>query len=46
MDFPIIGTLDNGTRITVIKNEKGWLEINQPLKGWVAANRTEPICQD
>ncbi len=42
----IVGKLDNDTRVSVLKEEKGWLQIAQPVTGWVAANRTEPICQD
>jgi serine/threonine protein kinase len=42
----IVAKLDNDTRVSVLKEEKGWLQIDQPVPGWIAANRTEPICQD
>jgi len=42
----ILSKLDNNTRVRVVKEEKGWLQIDQPVAGWIAANRTEPICQD
>jgi len=42
----IVAKLDNDTRVSVLKEEKGWLQIDQPVAGWIAANRTEPICQD
>ena len=43
-DFAIAGTLDNGTQITVQGEKQGWLQISAPIAGWVAANRTKPIC--
>ncbi len=43
-DFAIAGTLDNGTQITVQNEKQGWLQISAPIAGWVAANRTKPIC--
>ncbi|WP_103670072.1 YARHG domain-containing protein [Pseudanabaena sp. BC1403] len=44
VDFAIIGKLDNGTQITVQSEKQGWLQISEPIAGWVAANRTKPIC--
>lgn len=44
VDFAIVGTLDNGTQITVQSEKQGWLKISAPIAGWVAANRTKPIC--
>jgi serine/threonine protein kinase len=43
-DFAIAGTLDNGTQVTVQGEKQGWLQISAPIAGWVAANRTKPIC--
>lgn len=43
-DYAIVGTLDNGTQITVKSENQGWLQISTPIAGWVAANRTKPIC--
>lgn len=43
-NFAIIGTLDNDTQITVQGEREGWIQISEPIAGWVAANRTKPIC--
>jgi serine/threonine protein kinase len=43
-DYAIVGKLDNGTQITVTGEKQGWLQISAPIAGWVAANRTKPIC--
>ncbi len=43
-NYAIVGTLDNGTQITVQEEKQGWLQISAPISGWVAANRTKPIC--
>lgn len=42
--YGIIGSLHNGIQITVISEQQGWLRISEPIAGWVAANRTKPIC--
>jgi len=42
--FAIVGKLDNGTQITVESEKQGWLEISAPISGWIAANRTKPVC--
>jgi serine/threonine protein kinase len=44
VNFAIVGKLDNGTQITVQSEKQGWLQISAPIAGWVAANRTKPIC--
>jgi uncharacterized protein YgiM (DUF1202 family) len=44
VDFAIVGKLDNGTQVTVQSEQQGWLQISAPIAGWVAANRTKPIC--
>jgi serine/threonine protein kinase len=44
VDFEIVGKLDNGTQITVQSEKQGWLQISAPIAGWIAANRTKPIC--
>ncbi|BAZ42557.1 serine/threonine protein kinase with WD-40 repeats [Calothrix sp. NIES-4101] len=43
-DSEKVGELPNGTKISVIKNQQGWYQINSPFNGWVAANRTRQIC--
>ncbi|MDF5723999.1 MAG: protein kinase [Rhizonema sp. PD37] len=43
----IIHQLKNGTSlsvVTVVNGDKGWLEIDSPVKGWVAGNRTKKTC--
>ena len=40
----IVGTLNNGTKVTVSQEQQGWLQITEPIAGWIAANRTKPIC--
>jgi len=44
VEFAIVGKLDNGTQITVQSEKQGWLKISAPIAGWIAANRTKPIC--
>ena len=44
VDFAIVGKLDNGTQISVQSEKQGWFQISAPIAGWVAANRTKPIC--
>jgi serine/threonine protein kinase len=44
LDYAIVGKLDNGTQITVQSEKQGWFQISAPIAGWVAANRTKPIC--
>jgi hypothetical protein len=44
VDYAIVGKMDNGTQITVQSEQQGWLKISEPIAGWVAANRTKPIC--
>lgn len=43
-DFAIVGKLDNGTQVKVEGEKKGWLQISTPIAGWIAANRTKPLC--
>ncbi len=40
----IVGTLNNGAKVTVKQEQQGWLQITEPIAGWIAANRTKPIC--
>ncbi len=41
----IVGTVEDGTRLSVVVEQNGWLQINSPLQGWVAKNRTKTVCQ-
>lgn len=40
----IVGQLDNNTFISVVNEQEGWLQISNPLEGWVAKNRTKSSC--
>jgi serine/threonine-protein kinase len=42
--YQVIGSLHNGIQIKVISEQQGWLRISEPIAGWVAANRTKPMC--
>lgn len=40
--YSIVGTLENGTPLTVIENNfQGWLRLNSPISGWVAEYLTK-----
>lgn len=39
-EFAIAGKLPNGTELKVIGAQKGWLQISDPIQGWVAKSRT------
>ncbi|AMW28235.1 MULTISPECIES: SH3 domain-containing protein [Arthrospira] len=40
----IVGQLPNNTFISVVNERDGWLEISDPVPGWVAKNRTHSSC--
>jgi hypothetical protein len=40
----LVGTVNNGTRLTVIDENQGWLRISSPVAGWVYADRTVTSC--
>jgi predicted secreted protein len=40
----IVGKLNNGTFVSVAQEKNGWLQITDPVRGWVAKNRTESSC--
>ncbi len=42
----IVGTLKNGTFVTVTKELDGWFRIATPVKGWIAKNQTDSDCND
>ncbi len=39
-EFAIAGQVPNGTQLTVIGEQKGWLQISAPIPGWVVKSRT------
>lgn len=40
----VVGTVRNGTRLSVVDHNEGWLRINQPLEGWVYQDLTVTSC--
>lgn len=40
----VVGQLRNGTFVTVVGEENGWLQITTPMKGWISKQRTESGC--
>lgn len=40
----VIGQLKNGTFLTVDKEQNGWFQISNPVKGWVSKSRTTSSC--
>lgn len=40
----IVTQLENGTFVTVVGEQSGWLQIKEPIKGWLARDRTETSC--
>ncbi|MBW4496018.1 MAG: SH3 domain-containing protein [Oscillatoria princeps RMCB-10] len=43
-DGNIVGKLNNGTFVSVAEERNGWFRITDPVRGWVAKNRTESSC--
>lgn len=40
----LIRSLLNGTELNAIHQQSGWLQIDEPIQGWVARNRTAICC--
>ncbi len=40
----VVGTLPNGAFVDVVSQRDGWLQINNPLNGWIAQDRAEFDC--
>ncbi len=40
----VVGNLKNGTIVTVINENQGWVQISQPLRGWIYENLTVTTC--
>jgi serine/threonine-protein kinase len=40
----VVGTVRNGTRLSVVDHNEGWLRINQPFEGWVYQELTVTSC--
>ncbi|MGL5080998.1 MAG: SH3 domain-containing protein [Microcoleaceae cyanobacterium] len=43
-DSNIVGQLENQTFVSIEQEKDGWLQINSPVKGWIAKNRTRSSC--
>jgi hypothetical protein len=40
----IVGKVKNGTTLTVVNQNQGWLRISSPIAGWVYQDRTVTSC--
>lgn len=40
----VVGTVRNGTHLSVVDRNEGWLRINQPQEGWVYQDLTVTSC--
>ncbi len=40
----IVGQLNNNAFVSVADEQSGWLQISNPVTGWVAKNRTRSTC--
>ncbi|OZH52128.1 hypothetical protein AFK68_26390 [Hydrocoleum sp. CS-953] len=40
----IVGQLNNNAFVSVTDEQSGWLQISNPVTGWVAKNRTRSTC--
>jgi serine/threonine protein kinase len=41
----IVGTLEDGTPLTVVTEQNDWLQISSPVQGWISKKRTKTVCQ-
>jgi serine/threonine-protein kinase len=41
----VVSRLKDGTPLTVVTEQKGWLQISSPAQGWVSKKRTKTVCQ-
>ena len=40
----IVGTIQDGETVTVIGRQRGWLQVDAPISGWVDQSLTKTIC--
>jgi hypothetical protein len=40
----VVGTLKNGTFVTVVEEQPEWFRISTPSKGWIARSKTDHTC--
>ncbi|HLO49783.1 MAG TPA: SH3 domain-containing protein [Kamptonema sp.] len=43
-DNNIVGKLNNNTFVSVSNEQNGWLQITDPVAGWISKNRTKSSC--
>jgi len=41
----VVGTLNNGTVLTVVAEAEGWLQLKAPIVGWVYQELTAVVCR-
>lgn len=42
----VVGQVPNGTYLTVTQDQDGWLQVTDPVAGWVAKSRTQSGCNE
>lgn len=42
----VVGTLDDGTFVDVAQESDGWLEITNPVAGWISSSRADYSCNE
>ncbi len=42
----IVGSLKNGTYVTVVEEQPDWFKISTPSKGWIAKSKTDHTCSE
>ena len=40
----VVGMLKNGTRVAIVLEQEGWLQISAPIAGWVYRDLTVTTC--
>ncbi len=39
-----VGTLNNGEVVTFVTAQNGWIQISDPVSGWISKSRTRRVC--
>lgn len=42
----VVGRVNNGAFLTVVKEQDGWFQVDGSVKGWVAKSRTRSGCNE
>jgi len=40
----VVGKLNNGTAVTSVTEQNGWIQISDPVPGWIAKSRIRRVC--